>query len=222
MLRSLTRNLPIRITSLALATLLWAMVSGQREEIRTLRVPLDLPVLPDSLMYLEAPPADVQVTLRASGRKLFWLRLKPPSLRPGISLQATAEPVILRLREELLDLPLQFSGAVTDITPATLRIQLATVAEKDVPVKVVVGKEPRHPLRLALGSGPVANPGQVRVRGPRERVNRIPWVRTEFLDLSDATRSGERDVALEAPDSLLRFTPATVLVRYEIEAWQPE
>lgn len=222
MLRSLTRNLPIRITSLALATLLWAMVSGQREEIRTLRVPLDLPVLPDSLMYLEAPPADVQVTLRASGRKLFWLRLKPPSLRPGISLQATAEPVILRLREELLDLPLQFSGAVTDITPATLRIQLATVAEKDVPVKVVVGKEPRHPLRLALGGGPVANPGQVRVRGPRERVNRIPWVRTEFLDLSDATRSGERDVALEAPDSLLRFTPATVRVRYEIEAWQPE
>ena len=44
------------------------------------------------------------------------------------------------VREELLDLPLQFSGAVTDITPATLRIQLATVAEKEVPVKVVVGK----------------------------------------------------------------------------------
>lgn len=222
MLRGLTRNLPIRITSLALATLLWAMVAGQREEIRSLRVPLALPALPDSLMYLETPPSEVQVTFRASGRRLFWLRLRPPSLRPAISLRASEEPIVLRLREELLDLPRQFSGEVTDISPATLRIQLAAVAEKEVPVKVVVGKEPRHPYRLAVGSLPVATPGQVRARGPRERVNRMPWVRTEFIDLSDETRSGQREVALEAPDTLLRFTPPTVQVRYEIEAWQPD
>ena len=104
MLGALGRNLPIKITSLVLATLLWAMVAGQREVIRTLRVALDLPALPDSLMYLQSPPASVQVTFRASGRKLFWLRLRPPLLRPGLSLQATDEPVVLRLREELLEL----------------------------------------------------------------------------------------------------------------------
>ena len=45
MLGALGRNLPIKITSLVLATLLWAMVAGQREVIRTLRVALDLPPL---------------------------------------------------------------------------------------------------------------------------------------------------------------------------------
>ncbi|MCB1161095.1 MAG: YbbR-like domain-containing protein [Candidatus Krumholzibacteriia bacterium] len=222
MLGALGRNLPIKITSLVLATLLWAMVAGQREVIRTLRVALDLPALPDSLMYLQSPPASVQVTFRASGRKLFWLRLRPPLLRPGLSLQATDEPVVLRLREELLDLPRQFSGTVMDISPANLRVQIAAVGEKEVPVKVVVGKEPRHPYRLAEGSTPVATPSHVRARGPRERVDRMPWVRTEFLDLSDETESGVRAVSLEAPDSLLRFEPSTVQVRYEIEAWQPE
>jgi len=222
MLGALGRNLPIKITSLVLAALLWAMVAGQREVIRTVRVPLELPALPDSLMYLESPPAAVQVTFRASGRKLFWLRLRPPRLRPGISLRATDEPVVLRLREELLDLPRQFSGTVMDISPATLRVQLAAVGEKEVPVKVVVGKEPRHPYRLAEGSTPVATPSHVRARGPRERVDRMPWVRTQFLDLSDETQSGVRAVALEAPDSLLHFEPSTVQVRYEIEAWQPE
>ena len=85
MLDALSRNLAIKVTSLALAILLWAMVAGQREVVREILVPLALPALPDSLIYLVPPPEEVTVTFRASGRRLFWLRLRAPRLRPGFT-----------------------------------------------------------------------------------------------------------------------------------------
>lgn len=222
MLQGLGRNLPIKLTSLVLAVLLWAMVTGQREVVRQLRVPLDLPALPDSLIYLLPPPESVEVTLRSSGRRMFWLRLRPPRLAPSFTPMASEDPVILRLREDFLDLPRQFTGSVLEIRPATLQLHAVAVTEKEVPVKVVVGKEPRHPYRFAEDGEPVVQPTTVLARGPRERVSRMPWVRTEFIDMSDATAGGSLEVRLETSDSLIHFSPELVQVRFEIEAWQPE
>lgn len=222
MLEALSRNLAIKITSLALAVLLWAMVAGQREVVREVRVPLVLPELPDSLVYLVAPPAEVAVTFRASGRRLFWLRLRAPRLRPGFTPMASEEPMTLSLSKDYLDLPRQFSGSVLGIQPATVSIQAVALAEKEVPVKVVVGKEPRHPYGFTVGGEPRAVPATIRARGPREIVGRMPWVRTAFLDLSDAVASGTREVALEVTDSLITYSPGRVQVSYEIEAWEPD
>lgn len=222
MLEGMRRNLPIKLTSLVFAILLWGMVAGQKEVVRQLDVPLVLPVLADSLIYLRPPPERVEVTLSASGRSMLWLRLKPPRLAPGYMPQPGDEAVSLRLREEFLDLPRQFQGKVLDIRPSLLNLQVLPVSEKEVPVKVVVGKEPRHPYRFAEEGEPRAVPARIRARGPRDRVTRMPWVRTQFLDLSDATASGTRDVALESGDSLISFEPATVRVSYEIEVWEPE
>lgn len=222
MLAGMRKNLAIKLTSLALAGLLWAMVAGQRVVVRQLDVPLDMPELPDSLIYLEPPPEKIQVTLSTSGRRLFWLRLKPPRMQPSFTPRAGDDLVRLRLRESFLELPRQFDGKVLEIHPAQLDVQVVVVVTKEVPVKVVVGKEPRHPFRFAEGSVPTAEPARVLARGPRERVNRMPWVRTEFLDLSDATAGGTREVALDATDSLISFSPARVRVDYEIEAWKPE
>ncbi len=222
MLTGLRKNLAIKITSLVLACLLWVMVTGQREVVRQLDVPLVLPELPDSLIYLIPPPETVQVTLSATGRRLFWLRLKPPRMRPSFTPRAEDQPVSLRLRETFLELPRQFEGKILEIEPSHLDLQVVVVVAKEVSVKVVVGKEPRHPFRFVEGSEPTADPPRVRAWGPRDRVSRMPWVRTEFLDLSDATASGTREVALDATDSLIRFSPELVKVNYEIEAWQPE
>ncbi len=222
MSKLLTQNLPIKLTSLALAVLLWTMVAGQREVVRQLKVPLALPVLPDSLMYMIEPPENVTVTFRASGRRLFWFRLQPPRIVPSIPLQAHGEPITVPLRQEFLDLPRQFSGSVLDIQPPFLRLQLALVLEKEIPVRPVLGKEPRHPYRLDETQGLQVEPPRVRAKGPADRVGQMPWVRTEFLDLLEETEGGERELALETGDSLIRFVPETVKVRYRIIEWQPD
>ncbi len=216
------KDLPIKLTSLALALLLWAAVAGQREVARLVNVPLMLPELPDSLMLLEPPPETVAVTFQASGRRLFWFRLQPPRMIPSFLPQATASPLTVTLRQEFLQLPRHFEGAVLDIQPPFLRLQLTEVLEKEVPVKPVLGKEPRHPYRLDETRELVAQPATVLVRGPKDRVSLMPWVRTEFVLLAEATESGSVTVALESEDPLVSFDPATVDVNFYIVEWQPD
>jgi len=47
---ALTKNLPVKLSSLLIALVLWAMVAGQKVVPREVTVPLVLPPLPDSLM----------------------------------------------------------------------------------------------------------------------------------------------------------------------------
>lgn len=222
MFKALTRNLPVKLTSLALAVLLWAMVTGQEEVVRQVRVPLELPELADSLMYLRPPPPAVDVDFRGSKRQLFWFRLRPPRLRPTFEAEPTEEPQDVVLTRQQLELPRQFSGSVVAFKPRRISLQLADVAEAEVPVRVVVGREPRHPYRLRSDREIEVEPPVVRVRGPRDQVRRMPWVRTEPLDLSGEQKDGSEEVALEAPHARIRFEPETVRVRWYVEAWQTE
>jgi len=222
MLKALTRNMPVKLTSLALAVLLWAMVTGQHEVVRQVRVPLELPVLADSLMYLLAPPEAVDVIFRGSKRQLFWFRLRPPRLRPTFDPRPSETPVDVVLSDQFLDLPRQFSGSVVAVQPKLISIQVTEVAVAEVPVRVVMGREPRHPYRLRTDRELEVEPSVVRVRGPRDQVRRMPWVRTEPLDLSGEEGDGSREIALEAPHSRIRFEPETVRVRWYVEAWQTE
>ncbi|MBN2170559.1 MAG: YbbR-like domain-containing protein [Candidatus Krumholzibacteriota bacterium] len=222
MFKALTRNLPVKLTSLALAILLWAMVTGQHEVVRQVRVPLELPALADSLMYLVAPPQAVDVVFRGSKRQLFWFRLRPPRLRPTFEAQPSEEPMDVVLSDQFLDLPRQFSGSVVTIQPKLISLQVTEVAVAEVPVRVVVGREPRHPYRLRADSELEVEPAVVRVRGPRDQVRRLPWVRTEPLDLSAEQKDGSREIALEAPHARIRFEPEAVRVRWYVEAWQTE
>lgn len=219
---SIRQDLPIKVTSLALAILLWAAVSGQREVVRQVKVPLNLPSLPESLMLLQPIPETVNVTFQATGRRLFWFRLQPPRMIPAITPRATPAPVTISLRQEFLELPRQYTGTVLDIQPPFIQLHLAEVLEKEVAVKPVLGKEPRHPYRLDETRELVAEPARVIARGPRERVGAMPWVRTEFVLLAEAQESGTVEVALESEDPLVSFSPATVDVHFYIIEWQPD
>ena len=219
---SIRRDLPIKLTSLGLAILLWAAVAGQREVVRQVRVPLQLPPLPDSLMLLQPIPETVMVTFEATGRRMFWFRLQPPLMIPTITPRATPAPVTVSLRQEFLELPRQYTGTVLDIQPPFFQLHIAAVLEKEVPVKLVLGKEPRHPYRLDETRELVAEPARVIARGPRERVGAMPWVRTEFVLLAEARGSGTVEVALESDDPLVSFSPPTVRVHFYIVEWQPD
>lgn len=221
MWRIISRNLPIKLTSLGLALLLWLVVAGQREVVRQLQVPLDLPAMPDSLMYLKAPPETVTVTFSASARLLLWFRLQPPRLLPSLPMEAHKEPVTINLRREFLSLPRQFTGEVLSIHPPTVEVQLVEMVEVEVPIFVVIGREPRHPYRL-VNPDPPADPPTVMARGPKAQVQHRNYVRTRPLNLADKTTDGEVKVELEASGPLITYEPREVKVRYKILEWQAE
>jgi hypothetical protein len=222
MWKTIRRNMPTKLTSLALALFLWLIVAGQRDVVKQIQVPLVLPALPDTLVYLNDPPRVVQVTFSSSARLLFWFRLRPPRLIvPQFPMTESGEPVSIPLRKEFLDLPRQFEGEVLDIRPPYISLQMAEILEVEVPVFVVIGREPRHPYRLIDTEIP-SDPPTVIARGPRELVQHRNYVRTEPLNLTEERESGTEVLALEISGTQITFDPDRVKVEYHIREWQPE
>ena len=85
----------LKIVSVALAVLLWMMVSSQRASVeRGLRIPLELQNLPDNLEMVEPPPESVDVRVRGTADTLS--RLGPGDLVASIDLNS-AQPSLPHL-----------------------------------------------------------------------------------------------------------------------------
>lgn len=210
------KNGAIKLTSLLLALFLWAVVNGQREEIRQISVPLLLPELPDSLMVVHHPGDLVVVTFRAPAARLFWFRVFPPKLEPVFEMRATGSPQAIALIDDFLDLPRQFQGSVLSFSPAIISLQISEVGEMEIPVSVVMGRGPDPPWEMA--GEPVAEPVRILARGPVDRIGflRGRRARTEPLSLQGREGLVRLDATLESPDPLITLIPDKVSVEVQL------
>ena len=64
------RHLGLKVVSIALAALLWLLVSGEQTVERALRIPLEFTNLPAQLELVGDPPAVVDVRVRGSSGAL--------------------------------------------------------------------------------------------------------------------------------------------------------
>ncbi len=212
------KNAAIKLTSLFLALFLWAVVNGQRVEVRQIAVPLVLPELSDSLMYVEHPGDLVLVTFRAPAARLFWFRVFPPKLEPSFEQRITDQVQAIALSDDFLDLPRQFQGSVVAFSPAIVNLQISEVAERELPVAVVLGRGPDAPWEMA--GEPVAVPARVTARGPVERLGflRGREARTEPVSLQGREGLVSLEVMLENPDPLITLIPDRVTVEVQLLA----
>ncbi len=212
------KNAAIKVTSLFLALFLWAVVNGQRVEVRQISVPLVLPELSDSLMYVEHPGDLVIVTFRAPAARLFWFRVFPPKLEPSFEMRITEQVQAIALSDDFLDLPRQFQGSVVAFSPAIVNLQISEVAERELPVAVVLGRGPDAPWEMA--GEPVAAPARVIARGPVERLGflRGRQARTEPVSLQGREGLVSLEVMLENPDPMITLIPDRVTVEVQLLA----
>jgi len=215
------KNAAIKLTSLVLALFLWAVVNGQRVEVRQISVPLVMPALADSLMYVRHPGDIVVVTFRAPAARLFWFRVFPPRLEPVLEMGATGKAQAIALSEDFLDLPSQFQGNVVGFSPAIVNVQISEVAERELPVEVVLGRGPDSPWEMA--GEPIATPARIKARGPAERIAflRGRSARTEPISLQGRDGLVRMEAALERPDPLVTLIPERVTVEVQLVAPPP-
>ena len=215
----LFRNRVMKLTSVLLALLLWAAVNFQDEETRTLQVSLQLPELPDSLMYESTPNPFVSVQFRAKAAALFWLKQIPPRLEVDFAVQEDSEARYVPLNMEALQLSRQFTGDAISISPDHLAVKILKVGEVVLPVHVDIAREPQKPW--ALEGIPMVRPARVSVRGP---ANEVPYLShrgllyTEALDLTEYREDVELEVAIIPPNITgVQLSEETVKVRLRIE-----
>jgi YbbR domain-containing protein len=191
-------NIPLKAVSLGLAGLLWFVIAGEKTSEMGISAALELQNFPKDLEVTGEPVDAVEVRLRASPGIIQ--RIGPGDVSAQIDLAGLAEGEhIIHLTDKSVRMP--FGVKVVKITPSILTLNLERTLQKVVPVR------PRLVGRPASGFevGEVkAEPAQVRIAGPRSRVQEMESAFTEPLSIDGAQSNVSDVVNMGLDDPLLR------------------
>ncbi len=208
-------NWPIKLTSLALAAVLWAAVAA--EEPTTQLVPVDLMVQPPVGRVLTRPLPPVKALYAGSARELIKLYASPPVITAAIPDTVTGSSYVLDLQPADLKLAEDAAVKAQDVQPRRIEVTLDTVSRRLVPVV------PRVTIRpdtgFAVIGGIALSPSSVYVHGPEAVVARIDSVRTVPLEITAVRDPVRRAVAIDtAPLGVAQVARKDVEISADIEA----
>lgn len=213
MLRLLTENWTLKLTSLVFAMILWMFIMGERRLEVGYAVPLHLQNVPEALMVANEVPSLVDV--RISGPRTLLMKVNPNDMSIVVDL-ADLQPGLTTFKrlEERLNIP---DGLrVTRLSPSFIDIKLERIREKRVPIKVVLAGEPLEGYRVA---GLKAIPEQALIEGAESELKRISEVTTEPVDLGGVKESFSLIVPLLHEGTYTRFKDEkTTEIMVELEA----
>ena len=212
--RAVTANIGLKIVSILFAALLWFYVTAQIEGMETVKIPLEIVNVPESLIVVSDVPPHVEVTMRGARSDLLKVRLFS-NARLIVDLAGThGRYLTVPLSRGMVTLPEGLkSDDVSINSPRVLSIALERRLSGPIPVRAVFRGE--LPRELVLVGQPTVTPDRVIARGPASAMQTISEVLTETIDIGG--RRGK--VSLEA--SLLRprgieIEPRSVIVELAI------
>jgi YbbR domain-containing protein len=196
--RGLLENLPLKVISVGLALLLWFVI-GEKTSERGLSVPVELQNVPRDLELVGEPTNVVDVRVRAAPSVIQ--RLTPGDVSARIDLSGVREGEhIVHLTSD--DIRVPFGVRVVKITPSIITMGFERTMQKTVPIR------PRLLGRPALGyevAEVTAEPGEVRVAGPKSRVQEMESAYTEPVSVDGAGSTVVETVNLGLDDPVLRI-----------------
>jgi len=190
----------LKIVSIALAVVLWMMVSSQRASVeRGLRIPLELQNLPENLEMVDPPQESVDVRVRGTADALG--RIAPGDLVATVDLSA-AQPGrrLFHLSTERVKAP--FAVIVTQVTPPSVAIRFEPSAIRVVPVIASVEGEPAPGFIVGQIS---ADPPTVEIVGPESLLRRVTEAITEPLWVGSARADVRSSVIVGVADEGVRL-----------------
>jgi YbbR domain-containing protein len=208
----LLENIPLKLVSLGLATMLWFVIAGEKTSEMGVSAPLELQNFPKDLEVTGEPVDNVEVRLRASPGIIQ--RIGPGDVSAQLDLAGLQEGEhIVHLTDKSIRMP--FGVKVVKITPSLLTLNLERTLQKVVPVRPRLVGRPGPGFEV----GDVrADPAEVRIAGPRSRVQEVESAFTEPLSIEGAQAGVSDVVNMGLDDPLLRVlgsprVRATVRIR---------
>lgn len=196
--RIFVENAYYKFFSLALVTLLYIWVLGDRDSEVTLNTSLRLAV-PEDMVLVNQPKTEVELTL--SGRWTALERLSASNTLPPllVDLEGRQGEDILRLNESMVQLPPALR--VKSIRPSFISINLQPRMEKRVTIAPrLIGELPQG---YQLGQIKLS-PSTTSINGPSEVIAKINTIQTEAIDLSAHREDFATQVRLQHNSSLVR------------------
>jgi len=190
---ALVTNWPIKLTSLALAAVLWAAVAA--EEPTTQLVPVSLIVEPPEGRALTRPLPAVKALYAGSSRELIKLFSTPPVITAVIPDTLSGSSYVLELFPNDLKLADDADVKAQDVQPRRLEVTLDAVARRLVPVVSRVTIKPD--TGFAVVGGVAFSPSSVLVRGPEAVVSRVEAATTIPLEITAVRGPVRRRVPID-------------------------
>jgi len=207
------RHLGLKFLSIALAALLWLVVSGEQIVERALRIPLEFTNLPAQLEMVGETPTVADVRVRGSSGALS--RLAPGELVAVLDLRA-ARPGRRLFHLTASDVRTPFGVEVVQVGPSNVAIGFEESASKSVPVVPDVEGEPADGYVVGTVT---ADPPTVEVVGPRSAINNLTEAITEPLSIAGSSTLVRESVTIGVPDPGVRLRrPQSAVVTVNIGA----
>jgi YbbR domain-containing protein len=193
------RHLGLKLLSIALAALLWLLVSGEQIVERAMRIPLEFTNLPAQLEIVGDAPNVVDVRLRGSSGALS--RVSTGELVAMLDLQSA------RTGRRLFhitgsDVRTPFGVEVVQVMPASLSMTFEPSGSKVVPVVPAVEGEPAAGYQVGTVT---ADPATVEVVGPVSALGSLTEAITEPVSVSGASSPVTEMVTVGVPDQSVRL-----------------
>ena len=199
--RTLTYNWRLKLAALALAVLIWAVVSAEQVTSQWIPVRVD-PVVRDPEFVVTSPaePAMVSVQVTGPGRELWELAINRPTL--VLSVRDVGERRTFGLDPSMVRIPQGLAVRVSDVRPSVVTLGLERLASRMVPVRARIAG--RSTQRYVIGEDLVILPAEVRVTGPADRIAALEALPTRGFDVvpDDSTFSHEVVLDTAALDGL--------------------
>lgn len=202
----------LKLLSLAIALVLWLVVTGQNEPV-TAHVNVQLNFIrPQSLEISNDPPRTVDVMLTGSRNKLDDMTALDLVATVDISDQQPGERVLRLADKAQISLP---QGVKVDgFQPSAIPIRLEPIVERQIPLEPKLEGKPADGYQL-YGVRP--SKGSVLVRGPESRVNALQKVQTESIWLTGHKEGfTASNLGIDVPDPKVDLLDPVVSVQVEI------
>src|SRR6185436_6545831 len=202
----------LKLLSLAIAIVLWLLVTGQNQPV-TAHVNVQLNFIrPPALEISNDPPRAVDVMLTGSRNKLDDLTSLDLVATVDISDQRAGERVLRLADKAQISLP---QGVKVDgFQPSAIPIRLEPIVERQVPIEPKLEGRPPDGYQV-YGVRP--SKGSVLVRGPESRVNSLQKVLTESIWLTGHKESfTASNLGIDVPDTKIDLLDPVVSVQVDI------
>ena len=202
----LPKNIGWKIAALTLSVLLWIALSAEPDLVTARAVPILYRNLNPQFLVTGDVPENVRIEIRGSASQLTSSSLADTVALFDLGVIDSAGERTFTISNDNLNLPrgVTFLRAM----PSQLRLRIARLAAKDVPVKVRTTGE--VPLGYRFVSATAA-PGTLRITGSQRRVDAIGSVETDAIDLDGITQPTQRRVNAFIADPQVRFESTPVV-----------
>ena len=196
------RQLRLKVLAILIAAVLWFTVAGEHVVERSIRVPLEFRNIPQQLEIVGNAPDSVDVRIRGSSTVLS--RMQSGEIVAVLDL-ATARTGsrLFPIRADEVRAP--FGVEVSQVTPATLALELEKSARRKVPIVPVVDGEPAPGFVVGRIT---SDPPTVEIVGPDSRVRQVAEATTEQVSVKDAKTRVRDNVTVGVADSSVRLMQA--------------